>query len=215
MPDAPDLPPPEHEPERLLDALLGKTDPSAAAALQAAAARDPALARLVGTLRDVRDAIADTPPESLFARAERLAASLPAPPSWFDRMKAAVLARIDGAVQDAMGGALAVPALRGELDAPIASFAGDGTRLDIEVRRERSGAIAIRIQFDADAPGGSLAGDVAVLDAGSGQTIASGSLDASGAALVRVEGEAAQAAAIDIALRTEAGSLFAGGIATR
>jgi hypothetical protein len=215
MSDAPDLPQPERDPERVLDALLGKADPAVAAALRESAARDPALARLAGTLRDVREAIADTPPESLFARAEQLAASLPTPPSWFDRLTASVLARIDGAIGDALGGALATPALRGELDAPLASFALGEARLDVEARRERSGSIAIRMQFDADLPSGSFAGEFAILDAASGQTIATGRLDASGAAFVRIDGDAARTESIDIALRTEAGSHFAGGIATR
>lgn len=187
-----------------------------------------------------RDESLDAPPASMFENARALGAGLPVPPSWFDRASALVLSRIDGAIDAVLGGAdlQPVPALRGASGENLATFEGalaidgeDGpggdaassaaVRLDASAVRERDGAVILVVQCDVvrreDAAttvdqAASLAGDCAVLDADSGAVLASTLLGDEGSALVRLDGEAARARAVDIAVRIGAGACVARGI---
>lgn len=204
-------------PEEILRVVLGQASPEEAAAVRAALDRDPTAARTAGILREIRDAVAslaaeavDPPPASLFERARALASRLPQPPSWLDRLKATVLARIDQAAADLAGGLAPAPALRGGQQATISSFAGSGLRLDAESTRAGDGSYVLRIQLDvADGAGAgvsnaidpdSLASEFAVLDVRSGLVLASGTTSDDGAARVTVAAGAAPLGAVEIAV---------------
>jgi hypothetical protein len=213
------------DPEAILRVMLGSAAGTEERSVRDAVASDPDAARLAGILAEMRaafvaerDEAADAPPASLFEKARALGAELPVPPSWLQRTGALFLARIDGAF-DAMLGSAApqpVPALRGASGENLATFEGGSVRLDASSVRERDGSVILVVQREvargAVEEPASLAGECAVLDADSGAILATTLLGDEGSAVVRLEGDAARARAVDIALRTDGGACVARGI---
>ena len=205
-------------PEAILRVITGKATPEEAQSLRELAARDPAVAHSVAVLRDVRGAIesllaeaADPPPASLLERAAALAAQLPRPPSWFDRVRATALVRIDGLAADLAGGPALAPALRGGSVSSMCSFADETARIDVSAMRSADGSFTLRIQFDTHAEG-SLAGDFAVLDSESGEVLAAGVTSDDGAASVGIGGGAPRPTLVDVAVRLNDQTVVAGRI---
>jgi hypothetical protein len=223
MAPVPDEPPPPdsdpRDPEAIVRAVLETATAAEAEAVQRAVASDPQAARLAGVLRDVRRAIvdarteaADPPPASLFARAKALSSLLPTPPSWFDRMTATVLARIDGAADGFLGGFSAVPALRGPNDGALVTFAHANARLDLSAARAADGTTSLRIQLEIISDSGSLAGEFLVLDAESGAVIASGPISADGAAVATLRAGEPPSRRVEIVVRAPQEVLVASGL---
>ena len=200
--DAPELP----TPEEILRVVLGQASAEESSRIRAAVDRDAASSRTAGILREIRDVMAavaresaDAPPASLFERAKSLSTLLPRPPSWLDRMTALVLARIDEASAGLAAGLAPAPALRGDHDSLMASFAAQGLRLDAQGSRNADGSYLLRMQLDT-AESGSLAAEFAVLDRESGWVVASGMLDDDGAARVAIAADAVPARMVEIAI---------------
>jgi len=116
---------------------------------------------------------------------------------------ALVLARIDeasaGLAAGLAPGLAPAPALRGDHDSHMASFAADGLRLDAEGSRNADGSYLLRMQLDT-VESGSLAAEFAVLDRQSGWVVASGMLDDDGAARVAIAADAIPARMVEIAI---------------
>jgi hypothetical protein len=193
--------------ERVLQALLGRATPEQLAAVQELLANDPELARTARVLRDLLDEMPEiaregfeTTPAEVFARAKALAGFLPKPPTWFDRLKAEVLARIDAAAGGLAVGSALTPALRGGQQRTLSSFCGSGLRLDAESTRAADGAHVVRIQLDAD-DSDSLAGDFAVIDSKSGAVLVSGLVDHDGVARATIPAAASPLHAVEIAVQ--------------
>ncbi|MCE2885594.1 MAG: hypothetical protein LW806_11945 [Planctomycetaceae bacterium] len=209
-PDSPDA----SDPEFVVRAVLGKASESERKAVEARAATDRAAARLVGQLRDVRDAIAtsaaeasDPAPRALFERAFALSSRLPRVPSWLDRLKAAVLEPIE---QGLAG--FAQPALRGA-GGGLQSFARADWRLDAAVERMADGTPALRIQIEG--PVESLSGEIALLDATSGRVLSEGMLDADGACALALPSGSDAVESVDLAFRTQGETFTVRGIRAR
>jgi hypothetical protein len=207
--DQPHSQPPSdsNDAERVLQALLGRTSPEELAAVQTLLANSPELARTARILRDLLDempAIAregfEPTPAAVLERAKALASLLPRPPSWLNRLKAEVLARIDATAGGLAAGFALAPALRGGQQRTLSSFRGSGLRIDAESTRAADGAYVLRIQLDAD-DADSLAGDFAVLDATSGAVLASGVVDADGAARATIPAALSPLHAVEIAVQ--------------
>jgi hypothetical protein len=193
--------------ERVLQALLGRATAEELAAVKALLAENAELARTARTLHDLlkempeiaREGFEPTP-ASVYERAKALASLLPKPPSWFDRLKAEVLARIDATAGGIAGGLALAPALRGGQQRTLSSFRGAGLRLDAESTRAADGAHVVRIQLDAD-DSDSLAGDFAVIDSRSGAVLVSGLVDHDGVARATIPAAASPLHAVEIAVQ--------------
>jgi len=219
-PDSPDA----SDPEFVVRAVLGKASETERKAVEARAANDRAAARLVGQLRDVRDAIAtsaaeaaDPAPRALFERAFALSSRLPKVPSWLDRLKAAVLEPIEqglaGLGQPGLGQpGLAQPSLRGA-GGGLQSFARADWRLDATVERMTDGTPALRIQIEG--PVESLSGEIALLDATSGRVLSEGMLDADGACALALPSGSDAVESVDVAFRTQGETFTVRGIRAR
>lgn len=186
------------DPELAVRAVIGNASEDERRAVEARAASDAAAARLVGQLRDVRDAIAsaaaeaaDPAPRALFERAFALSARLPEVPGWFDRLKAAVLEPLEQGLAN-----LAQPALRGA-GPGLQSYASAGWRLDAIVERTAAGAQSVRVQIDG--PHESLAGEIVLLDAASGRVLAAARLDEDGACTLALPTGDEAVASVDVA----------------
>jgi hypothetical protein len=203
MAPVPDEPPPPdsdpRDPEAIVRAGLETATAAEAEAVQRAVASDPQAARLAGVLRDVR-------------RAKALSSLLPTPPSWFDRMTATVLARIDGAADGFLGGFSAAPALRGPNDGALVTFAHADARLDLSASRAADGTTSLRIQLEITSDSGSLAGEFLVLDAESGAVIASGPISADGAAVATLRAGEPPSRRVDLVVRAPQEVLVASGL---
>jgi hypothetical protein len=212
------MPPERPSPEAILRVVLGRADEEEAGSVGERIARDAESARTAATLRDLHGVIAelagedaDRPSPAALARAKALAGELPNVPTWFDRLTATVLARIDGAAADLAAGLAPVPALRGAGKGDMRSFAGGSVRIDAEPRRSADGSFVIRMQVDAD-EAVSLAGDFLVLESISGSVLASGRTSGDGAAQVLIAAEPAESREVEIALRLDGHTLIASGI---
>jgi len=209
-PDSPDA----SDPEFVVRAVLGKASETERKAVETRVANDRTAARLVGQLRDVRDAIAtsaaeaaDPAPRALFERAFTLSSRLPKVPSWLDRLKAAVLEPIE---QGLAG--FAQPALRGA-GGGLQSFAHADWRLDAAVERMADGTPALRIQIEG--PVESLSGEIALLDATSGHVLSEGMLDADGACALALPSGSDAVESVDAAFRTQGETFTVRGIRAR
>ncbi len=214
-PDSPDA----SDPEFVVRAVLGQASENERKAVEARAASDRAAARLVGQLRDVRDAIAtsaaeaaDPAPRALFERAFALSSRLPKVPSWLDRLKAAVLEPIEQGLAGLAQPSLAQPALRGA-GGGLQSFARADWRLDAAVERTADGTPALRIQIEG--PVESLSGEIALLDATSGRVLSEGMLDADGACALSLPSGSDAVESVDVAFRTQGETFTVRGIRAR
>jgi anti-sigma factor RsiW len=206
------------DPEALIDVVLGKASDEDRAALAARSASDAKIARLYGSLLDVRDAIAadahertDPAPRALFDRAGALAARLPRVPSWLDRLKSAVLEPLEQNIERGLS-SFAQPALRGAMPS-VQSFGGAIWRLDVVCERSSSGLPVLRMQVDG--PGESLQGALAILDASSGRVILESKLDEDGTCVATLLDADAAIEVVDVAFHVQGEILSARGVRTR
>ena len=181
---------------------------------------EAAARRLAAQLADIRNAVArgaiedlEATPESVYRNARALAGQLPRPLAWFDRLAARLLRP----VEESIGNALAQPALlaglRGGGAPGLRTFVLDRARLDVQIASGRDGGIAVLLQVDHDDDSdGALEGHCAVLDHASGATIASGTLDGSGAARLELTEVPSVA---EIAVRWASGTFLSGPVRLR